>query len=250
MEYLHFFCLLTKANEKRFLIKFRLYSFSFLIEHMCMITSVTKDYNCWQTLRKLRWTIKILTVPKIVINRLKTVHFREWRVESRAGLSSDVIKQVNTYSAHREQVCCDVRHTHTPKGLLLLCLSHRAMHIDLLYDIDRVHTTPWEWRAYGGGSDYPIVTDCILFVGLNPHSRNLRSGTFDWKVWNFITYYVWIHIAISKNVVRENDECQLSNGDCTTEKKCGYWILIGNKLQWCRLHTVPTFDGESYGFSY
>ena len=161
-----------------------------------MITSVTKDYNCWRTLRKLRWRIKILTVPKIVINRLKTVHFREWRVESRAGLSSDVIKQVNTYSTHREQVCCDVCHTHPPKGLLLLCLSDRPMHIDLLYDIDRVHTTPWEWRAYGGGSDYPIVTDCILFVGLNPHSRNLRSGTFDWKVWNFITYYVWIHISV------------------------------------------------------
>ena len=31
-----------------------------------------------------------------------------------------------------------------------------------------------------------------------------------------------LYIAISKNVVRENDECQLSNGDCTTEKKCGY----------------------------
>ena len=30
------------------------------------------------------------------------------------------------------------------------------------------------------------------------------------------------NIAISKNVVRENDECQLSNGDCATEKKCGY----------------------------
>ena len=32
----------------------------------------------------------------------------------------------------------------------------------------------------------------------------------------------YVHTAISKNVVRENDECQLSNGDCTTEKKCGY----------------------------
>ena len=31
-----------------------------------------------------------------------------------------------------------------------------------------------------------------------------------------------IHTAISKNVVEKNDECQLSNGDCTTEKKCGY----------------------------
>ena len=31
-----------------------------------------------------------------------------------------------------------------------------------------------------------------------------------------------IYTAISKNVVGENDECQLSNGDLTTEKKCGY----------------------------
>ena len=31
-----------------------------------------------------------------------------------------------------------------------------------------------------------------------------------------------IYTAISRNVVGENDECQLSNGDCTTEKNCGY----------------------------
>ena len=30
------------------------------------------------------------------------------------------------------------------------------------------------------------------------------------------------YTPISKNVVGENDECQLSNGGCTTEKKCGY----------------------------
>ena len=30
------------------------------------------------------------------------------------------------------------------------------------------------------------------------------------------------YTAISKNVVGENDECRLSNGGCTTEKKCGY----------------------------
>ena len=30
-----------------------------------------------------------------------------------------------------------------------------------------------------------------------------------------------MYTAISKNVVGENDECQLSNGDCTTEKKYG-----------------------------
>lgn len=150
-----------------------------------MIIVVTKDYCCWPTFRKLRWTIRMVTVPQIIINRLKTVHFREWRMESRAGLCSDVIKQVNTFSAHWEQGYCDVCRTHTPKGLLLLCLSDRSMHIDLLYDIDRVHTTPWEWRAYGGGSDYPLVTDCILFVGLNPHSRDLTRGTIDWKVRNY-----------------------------------------------------------------
>ena len=63
------------------------------------------------------------------------------------------------------------------------------------------------------------------------------------------SFWLAKNIAISKNVVGENDECQLSNGDCTTERKCGYWILIGNKLPWYRLHTVPTFDGESYGLS-
>ena len=60
---------------------------------------------------------------------------------------------------------------------------------------------------------------------------------------------IYIYTAISKNVVAENEECQLSNGDCTTEKNCGYWILIANKLPWCRLHTVPAFDGESYRLS-
>ena len=48
------------------------------------------------------------------------------------------------------------------------------------------------------------------------------------------------YTPISKNVVGEIDECQLSNGDCTTEKKCGYWILIANNLPWCRLHSVST----------
>ena len=43
-----------------------------------------------------------------------------------------------------------------------------------------------------------------------------------------------LYTAISKNVVGE---------------KCGYWILIENNLPWCRLHIVPTFDGEWYGLS-
>ena len=50
----------------------------------------------------------------------------------------------------------------------------------------------------------------------------------------------WAYTPISKNVVGKNDECQLSNGDCTTEKNCGYWILKGSNLPWCRLHIVPT----------
>ena len=37
-----------------------------------------------------------------------------------------------------------------------------------------------------------------------------------------------MYTPISKNVVGENDECQLSKGDCTTEMKCRYWISIEN----------------------
>ena len=35
------------------------------------------------------------------------------------------------------------------------------------------------------------------------------------------------YTAISKNVVGENDERQLSNGDCTTEKEM--WVLNINR---------------------
>ena len=31
-----------------------------------------------------------------------------------------------------------------------------------------------------------------------------------------------------KNVVGENGDWQLSNGDCTTERKCGFLILMVN----------------------
>ena len=39
-----------------------------------------------------------------------------------------------------------------------------------------------------------------------------------------------MYTANSKNAVGENDECQLSHGDCTTEKKYGNLILIENNL--------------------
>ena len=70
-----------------------------------------------------------------------------------------------------------------------------------------------------------------------------------WKLNNFICTMQIVSIFFRKNVVRENDERQLSSGGCRTEKKCGYWILKGNKLPWCRLHSVPTFDAESCGLS-
>ena len=35
-------------------------------------------------------------------------------------------------------------------------------------------------------------------------------------------FFLFLYTAISRNVVGENAECQLSNGDCTTEKNCGY----------------------------
>ena len=35
-------------------------------------------------------------------------------------------------------------------------------------------------------------------------------------------------IPISKKVVGENVDWQLSNGDCTTERNCGFLILMVN----------------------
>ena len=51
------------------------------------------------------------------------------------------------------------------------------------------------------------------------HLKKIRANVFLTRILFRLDI---AHIAISKNVVRENDECQLSNGDCTTEKKCGY----------------------------
>ena len=36
--------------------------------------------------------------------------------------------------------------------------------------------------------------------------------------------FLFIYIANSKNVVVENGEWQLSNGDCTTERNCGFHL--------------------------
>ena len=53
---------------------------------------------------------------------------------------------------------------------------------------------------------------CIEFVA------NLQLCSENLLCWQSIKIYT----ATSKNVVGENDECQLSNGNCTTERKCGY----------------------------
>ena len=55
----------------------------------------------------------------------------------------------------------------------------------------------------------------LILKQLSP-SGSVKSGRYIPR--RFASRYT----AISKNVVGENDECQLSNGDCTTERKCGY----------------------------
>ena len=50
-------------------------------------------------------------------------------------------------------------------------------------------------------AEYPTFVNQTLFLTLNALHK---------------------YTAISRNVVWENDECQLSNGDFTTEKNCGY----------------------------
>ena len=54
-----------------------------------------------------------------------------------------------------------------------------------------------------------------------------------------------MYIAISKNVVGENGEWQLSNGDCTTERNCGFHLCYANfqslRCPWSEMDT-PTVD--------
>ena len=94
----------------------------------------------------------------------------------------------------------------------------------------------------------PVVRFCELSFRLlsSPTARegkisrpldHLRQIPFNHSAWLIDSTNFYIQ---KYNYIQENDECQLLNGDCTTEKKCGYWILIVNKLPWCRLHTVPT----------
>ena len=42
------------------------------------------------------------------------------------------------------------------------------------------------------------------------------------------------HTLISKNVVGENGEWQLSNGDCTTERNCGFHIWHAKTMSFSR----------------
>ena len=61
------------------------------------------------------------------------------------------------------------------------------------------------------------------------------------------------HTPISKKVVEEKGEWQLSNGDCTTERNRGFWILMVNNhlsklVNWCRLHLVTNLDGGLYAW--
>ena len=54
-----------------------------------------------------------------------------------------------------------------------------------------------------------------------------------------------MYIAILKNVVGENGEWQLSNGECTTERNCGFHLWYANfqslRCLWSEMDT-PTVD--------
>ena len=46
-------------------------------------------------------------------------------------------------------------------------------------------------------------------------------------IFNRSTY---VYTPISKNVVGENGEWQLSNGNCTTERNCGFYIWYAKTM--------------------
>ena len=109
-------------------------------------------------------------------------------------------------------------------------------------------------EAHGLVGDLPAMGG-VSILELEANSGNswcLRHPTSTLQLRQLLLLLLsWLsgYTSISKNVEGCNDECQLSKGGCTTEKKCGYWIFIGNNLPRCRLHTVATFDGKSYGLS-
>ena len=45
-----------------------------------------------------------------------------------------------------------------------------------------------------------------------------------------ISSFTLIYTPISKNVVGENGEWQLSNGNCTTERNCGFYIWYAKTM--------------------
>ena len=45
-----------------------------------------------------------------------------------------------------------------------------------------------------------------------------------------IAVYLDVYTPISKNVVGENGEWQLSNGNCTTERNCGFYIWYAKTM--------------------
>ena len=65
-----------------------------------------------------------------------------------------------------------------------------------------------------------------------------------WKLWQLSIIYSYF-----KKCCRGERRMSIVERRLHDWKECGYWILIRNNLPWCRLHIVPTFDGESYGLS-
>ena len=53
-----------------------------------------------------------------------------------------------------------------------------------------------------------------------------------WRTFILSSLYEQLYTLTSKNVVGENGEWQLSNGDCTNERKCGFqiWYAKNNKF--------------------
>ena len=57
---------------------------------------------------------------------------------------------------------------------------------------------------------------------MSPEKFRVFRETGPWALFAMTVPKTCAHTAISKNVVGDHDECQLSKGDCKPVKKCGY----------------------------
>ena len=122
-------------------------------------------------------------------------------------------------------------------------------HFITVIHLEAVWQRPWQNENFyvEKSSKNLYICSLLFYTQLirGPSILTLASfPLFSWDVYKVLSS-TEKYTAISKNV-GENDECQLSNGDCTTKKKCGYWVLMANKLHYAgSIHCRPSMANHT-----